>query len=111
MKTLYHNIILFASILLLFTSCGCENEKVEPRQCDTLLMQMQANEGVRAKVKSEFGSGPASDWLSHSVSLSGRVRVRARVIFTVRVIALVLHALYSVVCFYFYTGHEAHMRP
>ena len=31
MKTIYQNIILFASILLLFISCGCEEEKVEKK--------------------------------------------------------------------------------
>ena len=31
MKTIYHNIILLVSILLLFTSCGCEEEKVEKK--------------------------------------------------------------------------------
>jgi hypothetical protein len=31
MKTIYHNTILLASILLLFTSCGCEEVKVEKK--------------------------------------------------------------------------------
>ena len=31
MKTIYQNIILFASFLLLFISCGCEEEKVEKK--------------------------------------------------------------------------------
>ncbi len=38
MKTLYHNIILFASILLLFTSCGCENEKVEKQPVNYIVL-------------------------------------------------------------------------
>ena len=38
MKTIYHNIILLASILLLFTSCGCEEEKVDKQPVNYIVL-------------------------------------------------------------------------
>lgn len=38
MKTIYQNIILFASILLLFTSCGCEEDKVEKKPINQIVL-------------------------------------------------------------------------
>lgn len=38
MKTIYHNIILLASILLLFTSCGCEEVKEEKQPVNYVVL-------------------------------------------------------------------------
>ena len=38
MKTIYQNIILFASILLLFTSCGSEEDKVEKKPINQIVL-------------------------------------------------------------------------
>lgn len=38
MKNIYQNIILFASILLLFTSCGCEEIKVEKQAVNYIVL-------------------------------------------------------------------------
>jgi hypothetical protein len=38
MKTIFHNIILLASILLLFTSCGCEEAKVEKQAVNYVVL-------------------------------------------------------------------------
>lgn len=38
MKTIYHNIILLASVLLLFTSCGCEEVKIEKQPVNYVVL-------------------------------------------------------------------------
>jgi hypothetical protein len=55
MKTIYSNILLFASILLLFTSCGCENEKVEKQPVNfTILLDLSDRILVPEQLEKDF---------------------------------------------------------
>lgn len=55
MKTIYHNITLFASILLLFTSCGCENENVEKQPVNfTILLDLSDRILVPEQLEKDF---------------------------------------------------------